>query len=55
MVWKTTFTTLGDLPLNVTIFIMHARNCVMEATLRGFLSEDLGSIGSNFISVNESL
>ena len=26
MVWKITFTTLGDLPLNITIFIMHMRN-----------------------------
>ena len=27
MVWKITFTTLGDLP-----FITHVRNCVMGAT-----------------------
>ena len=29
MVWK--FTALGDLPLNVTIFITHVRRCIMGA------------------------
>ena len=29
MVWKI---TLGDLPLNTTIFITHVRDCVMGAT-----------------------
>ena len=32
MVWKINFTTLSDPPLNVTIFIMHERNCVLRAT-----------------------
>ena len=31
MAWKITFTTLGDLPLNVAIFITHVRNLVMGA------------------------
>ena len=30
IVWKITFTTLGD--LNVTIFITHVRNCLIVAT-----------------------
>ena len=32
MVWKVNFTTLCDLPLNVTIFITHVRKCVMGPT-----------------------
>ena len=32
MVWEITFTTLSDLPLNVTFFITHTRKCVMGAT-----------------------
>ena len=32
MLWKFTFTTLGDLPRMLLFFIMQVRNCVMGAT-----------------------
>ena len=31
MVWKITFTTLGDLPSMLLFFITHVRKCVMGA------------------------
>ena len=40
MTWKITFTTLSGLLLNVTIFITHVRNCVMEATPMNSLEPD---------------
>ena len=32
MVWKLTFTTLGDFPWIILIFIIHVQNCFMGAT-----------------------